>query len=367
MRTPLCDILGMEYPIFAFSHCRDVAAAVTNAGGFGVYGALGSTPEHLDEQLRWIDEQVRGRPYGVDIVLPARSLEDDHPAPGALDAMIPDANRAFVAELLDRHGVRLEAAGSDAGRVSSKAAERELVDVVVAHRARMLVNALGPMPADIVERCHDAGVRVGALVGTERHAEKQVANGVDVIVAQGTEAAGHTGEISTMVLVPQVVDAVAPTPVLAAGGIASGRQIAAALALGAQGVWTGSLWLTVVESDTGPALKDKILAASSSDTVRTRSVTGKPNRFLRSAWTEAWDQAGAPAPLPWPLQMMLTTGAISRIMQLDEPALVTTSVGQGVGLVHVPRTARAVVIGLVEEFVDAAATVAALLGGAAPA
>jgi NAD(P)H-dependent flavin oxidoreductase YrpB (nitropropane dioxygenase family) len=361
MRTQLCDALGMEFPIFAFSHCRDVVAAVTNAGGIGVFGALGSTPSQLDEELRWIDDQVKGRPYGVDIVLPARSLEDDHPDTAELAAMIPPGHRAFVAELLADHGVRLAADAPGGGRVSSKAAELELVDVVLDHRSRLLVNALGPMPADVVDRCHDAGLLVGALVGTARHAEKQVANGVDVIVAQGTEAAGHTGEISTMVLVPQVVDAVAPTPVLAAGGIACGRQVAAALALGADGVWTGSLWLTVQEADTPPALKEKILAATSLQTVRTRSVTGKPNRFLRSAWTDAWERPDAPAPLPWPLQMMLTTGAISRIMQVQNAELITTSVGQGVGLVNEGRTARHVVLDLVEEFLGSASRVASML------
>ncbi len=349
----------MEYPIFAFSHCRDVVAAVTNAGGFGVFGALGSTPARLEEELRWIDEQVRGKPYGVDIVLPARSLEDDLGSVAGLGAMIPDEHRVFLAALLERHGVALDA--GEPARVSSKAAERNLVDVALGHGARLLVNALGPVPADIVARCHDAGALVGALVGTPRHAVKQVDNGVDIIVAQGTEAAGHTGEISTLVLVPQVVDAVAPAPVLAAGGIVSGRQMAAAMALGAQGVWTGSLWLTVQESDTPPVLKEKMLAASSSDTVRTRSVTGKPNRFLRSAWTDAWDAPGAPPPLAWPLQMMLTTPAIARIMQLQNRELVTTSVGQGVGLIDAPRSARHVVAALVEEFIEAAGRVGSLV------
>jgi len=355
----VCDALGMEYPIFAFSHCRDVVAAVTNAGGFGVFGALGSVPAHLDEQLRWIDEQVRGRPYGVDIVLPARSLEDEHASVDELDAMIPAGHRAFLDALLARHGVHL--APSAPARVTSKASERNLVDVALAHGVRLLVNALGPVPPDVVQRCHDGGALVGALVGTPRHAAKQVGNGVDIIVAQGTEAAGHTGDVSTMVLVPQVVDAVAPVPVLAAGGIVTGRQMAAAMALGAEGVWTGSLWLTVQESDTPPVLKDKILAASSSETVRTRSVTGKPNRFLRSAWTDAWDAPDAPPPLPWPLQMMLTTGAISRIMQVQQRELVTTSVGQGVGLIDAPRSARHVVASLVEEFIEAAGRVGALV------
>src|SRR5213079_3521519 len=156
-------------------------------------------------------------------------------------------------------------------------------------------------------------VRVAALAGKPQHAERSLARGVDLIVAQGTEAGGHTGEISTMVLVPEVVDAVSPTPVLAAGGIGNGRQIAASLALGAQGVWCGSVWLTTEEAETHPIVKEKFLAASSSDTVRSRASTGKPARQLRTAWTEAWDSPDNPDPLPMPLHGMLIADAQRRM------------------------------------------------------
>lgn len=366
MRTALSEVLGAEFPIFAFSHCRDVVAAVTRAGGVGVLGALGRSPEQLDMELRWIEEQVGDLPYAVDIVIPATSLDrdrgDDPDVQAELEAMIPQAHRDFVDEVLGRHG--LDPVSSDHGsvdRVGNSAAERALVDIVLGHRPRLLVNALGPMPKDIVDGAHAAGMLAGGLVGSPVHAQRQLANGVDVIVAQGTEAAGHTGQISTMVLVPQVVDAVAPVPVLAAGGIASGRQIAAAMALGAQGVWTGTIWLTVDEADTDPLLRERLLAATSSDTTQTRSVTGKPNRFLRNAWTDAWLEPDAPQPLPWPLQLKLTSPALARMTQSPRSELAGTSVGQSVGMVRQARPARRVLLDLVDEFVEAAGGVGKLL------
>jgi NAD(P)H-dependent flavin oxidoreductase YrpB (nitropropane dioxygenase family) len=356
MQTPLAKTLRIEFPIFAFTHCRDVAAAVTKAGGFGVLGALGSTPDHLDMELSWIEEQVGDLPYGVDIVIPATSLDRDSDDPkiqARLEETIPRGHRDFVEDFLRQHQVGPPSEEPrPTERVGNSAAERELVDIVLGHRARMLVNALGPMPKEIVDRAHDRGLLVGGLVGSPAHADRQRANGVDVIVAQGSEAAGHTGQISTMVLVPQVVDAVHPAPVLAAGGVASGRQIAAAMALGAQGAWTGTIWLTVDEADTDPQLKARILAATSSDTVQTRSMTGKPNRFLRTAWTDAWAAPNAPQPLPWPLQLKLTSPALARINQAQKSTLVGTSVGQSVGMVNRGRPAKRVMQELVEQYIE---------------
>ena len=366
MLTPLARDLGAEFPIFAFTHCRDVAAAVSRAGGVGVVGALGRSPEQLDMELTWMEEQIGDRPYGVDIVIPATSLDRDSDDPGIqtrLEAMIPQEHRDFVEGFLQDHHIGpLPEPSRATERIGNSAAERELVDVVLGHRARLLVNALGPMPKEIVDRAHAAGVLAGGLVGSPTHAERQRANGVDVIIAQGSEAAGHTGQISTMVLVPQVVDAVHPAPVLAAGGVASGRQIAAALALGAQGVWTGTIWLTVDEADTDPQLKARMLEATSADTVQTRSMTGKPNRFLRTAWTDAWEQAGAPKPLPWPLQLKLTSPALARITHAHASTLVGTSVGQSVGMVHAGRPARRVVQQLVEEYLEAVEVFSQQLG-----
>ncbi|WP_269203689.1 nitronate monooxygenase, partial [Mycobacterium colombiense] len=224
--------------------------------------------------------------------------------------LLPDEHRAFVDDLLARYGVTASAEERRASlgglNISPKTYE-PLLDVAFSHNIRLIASALGPPPADLVERAHDRDVLVAALAGTTRHAQRHAAAGVDLIVAQGTEAGGHTGEVATMVLVPEVVDAVAPVPVLAAGGIARGRQIAAALALGAEGVWCGSVWLTTEEAETVPVVKEKFLAASSSDTVRSRSMTGKPARMLRTAWTDEWDRPENPDPLGMPLQTALIT------------------------------------------------------------
>ncbi|MEU5865043.1 MULTISPECIES: nitronate monooxygenase family protein [unclassified Nonomuraea] len=358
MRTRVTDMFGIELPIFAFSHCRDVVAAVSRAGGMGVLGALYFTPEELEMELKWIDDHVDGKPYGVDVVMPA-SYEGADFAPeelvGRLQAMIPEGHRAFVENLLGKHGVPALSSDADPGRVLlgwTDATARPQVEVALRHPIALLANALGPPPADVVDLAHRHGVKVAALASTPRHALKQVEVGVDVVVAQGTEAGGHTGEISTMVLIPQVVDAV-DVPVLAAGGIGNGRQMAAGLALGAEGVWTGSLWLTVEEADTPEMAKRRILEATSRDTVRSRSWTGKPARLLRNEWTEAWESQESPGTLPMPLQFMLVSDALRRIGRSDASELATFPAGQVIGLTNQVRSTKDVVFGLVEEYADA--------------
>ncbi|MEO3871202.1 nitronate monooxygenase family protein [Nonomuraea sp. B12E4] len=358
MRTRVTDMFGIELPIFAFSHCRDVVAAVSRAGGMGVLGALYFTPEELEMELKWIDDHVDGRPYGVDVVMPA-SYEGADFAPeellGRLQSMIPDGHRAFVEDLLARHGVPAPAADAEPGRVLlgwTDATARPQVEVALRHPIALLANALGPPPADLVRLAHERGVKVAALASTPRHALKQVEVGVDVVVAQGMEAGGHTGEISTMVLIPQVVDAV-DVPVLAAGGIGNGRQMAAGMALGAEGVWTGSLWLTVEEADTPETARRRILEATSRDTVRSRSWTGKPARLLRNAWTEAWEAEESPGTLPMPLQFMLVSDALRRIGRSESSDLATFPAGQIIGITNQVRSTKDVVFGLVEEFGEA--------------
>ncbi|HEX5366265.1 MAG TPA: nitronate monooxygenase family protein [Acidimicrobiales bacterium] len=368
MRTDICDTFGIEYPIFAFSHCRDVVAEVSRAGGMGVLGAVGLSPRRLEIALDWIDEHVDGHPYGVDVIMPARSADtgerDLRKQRVDLTSMIPDGHVRFVEEVLDRHGVPpLPDEPRGPGQVLGTGASTfPLLDVALAHPTALVVNALGPPPPEVLESAHAQGVKVGALAGSVQQAVRHRNAGVDLVVAQGTEAGGHTGDVATMVLVPEVVDAVGPLPVLAAGGIGTGRQIAAALALGASGVWTGSLWLTVAESDTSPMVVDKLLAASSRDTVRSRSITGKPVRQLRTAWTEAWDAPDAPQPLTWPLQTMLTGPALARIERARCTELAGTPVGQIVGRMTSVRTARQVMFDLVDEFVDAARRVGDLAG-----
>ncbi|MGH8972293.1 MAG: nitronate monooxygenase, partial [Acidimicrobiia bacterium] len=317
MRTALCDLLGIEFPVLAFSHCRDVVAAVSRAGGFGVLGATTHTPDQLEVELRWIDEAVDGKPYGVDVLVPEKLAGGDGGALGritgaALAELIPEEHRRFLDRLLAEFGIDPAPAGGDEPGASDALAVAlsvpgalRLIEVSLEHPVRLVANALGAPPPELIEAAHARGIPVAALAGKREHAERHVAAGVDIVVAQGYEAGGHTGEIATMVLVPEIVDAVAPLPVLAAGGIASGRQMAAAMALGAQGVWTGSVWLTTREAETHPVVMEKFLAAGSSDTVRSRSLTGKPARQLRSAWTEAWERPDSPGPLPMPLQPLL--------------------------------------------------------------
>ncbi|MHB8669271.1 MAG: nitronate monooxygenase [Acidimicrobiales bacterium] len=374
MHTRVCDLFDIELPIFAFSHCRDVVAAVSRAGGMGVLGALAFSPEQLEIELSWIDSHVDGRPYGVDVVMPAAyagagQLDPDHLAE-QLDQMIPQGHRQFVEEVLAEHGV--PPLGSDDDKPVgllgwTHEGARPQVDVALSHPIALLVNALGPPPRDIVDLAHDHRVKVAALVGSVQQAQRQVNQGVDIIVAQGHEAGGHTGEVATMVLVPEVVDAVTPVPVLAAGGIGDGRQIAAALALGAEGVWTGSIWLTVSESDMAPMVVEKLLAASSRDTVRSRCLSGKPARQLRTAWTDAWDGPASPGALGMPLQYMLTAEAQRRIAKYQARELVGMPVGQIVGRMDRVRPTRDVVFDLVEGFVEATERLNGLLADEAPA
>ncbi len=363
MNTRVSGQLGVEYPILAFSHCRDVVAAVTNAGGFGVLGAVVHSPDRLEIDLSWIEAETKGRPFGVDLLLPARyeGAERGGLEREAVRQLLPPEQQQFVDDILSRYGIpALPDAGGDSPldlmRVSPKGYE-PLLEVAFAHRIRLIASALGAPPPALIDRAHAAGVTVAALAGNVAHAERHKAAGVDFIVAQGTEAGGHTGEIATMVLVPDVVDAVSPTPVVAAGGIATGRQMAAAMALGAEGVWCGSVWLTTEEAETHPVVKQKFLRAGASDTVRSRSLTGKPARMLRSAWTDEWDRHDAPDPLSMPLQGALIADAQRRIARsaASTPGaeqLANYFVGQVVGRLDRVRPARQVVLDMVTEYAD---------------
>lgn len=361
MRTQLAEDLGLEFPIFAFTHCRDVAAAVSNAGGLGVLGVAGHSLKHLAMELEWIEKAVDGKPFGVDLLLPSEFAGSDRGGFDAseLDARIPAGHREFLDRLLEQHGV--PPLPEDARFASELAVgyekQRDVIELVFQHPIKLIASALGPPPPWMIELGREHGVKVAALAGTVEHARRHVEAGVDIVVAQGYEAGGHTGTVSTMVLVPEVVDAVSPVPVLAAGGIGNGRQVAASLALGAQGVWCGSLWLTTEEAETHPVVKEKFLAAGSGDTVRSRSLTGKPARQLRSAWTEAWEDPHNPDPLPMPLQTRLVSEAQARINRTSHnnegaAQLANYFVGQIVGSMNQVKSVRSVIEELVGEYVD---------------
>ncbi len=376
MKNDLCKRLGIEFPIFAFSHCRDVVAAVSRAGGLGVLGAVAFSPEELELELRWIDEHVGGKPYGVDTVIPAAYVgksEGDFKKED-LEKLIPDLHKRWIEDLLKKYGVPELPQGIDETESLlgwSISGGRAHVEVALRHPIKLIANALGPPPEDVIQTAHERGLVVAALCGTVKQALRQKEAGVDIIIASGYEAGGHTGEIGSMVLLPQVVDAVAPTPVLAAGGIGSGRQMAAAMVLGAQGVWTGSIWLTTQESDCVPALIDKMLAATSKDTVRSKCISGKPARQLKTTYTEAWDGPESPGTLPMPLQWMATSSAQQRIYryaQSKKPGsaeLLGTPVGQVVGQMNEVRSVKQVVQGMVTEYIDAVERVGNDLGQAA--
>ncbi|WP_225825373.1 nitronate monooxygenase [Streptomyces naphthomycinicus] len=361
MQTELSRKLGIEHAVFGFTPFPAVAAAISRAGGFGVLGAVRYTaPDDLKRDLDWLDAHAEGRPYGLDVVMPAKKAEGpEHRTltEADVEAMIPEAHRRFVRDTLARHGVPELAEGEASGwRITGwmEQVARSQLDVAFDYPIRLLANALGSPPADVVARAHDRDVQVAALAGSARHARKHQQAGIDIVVAQGYEAGGHTGEIATMVLTPEVVEAVDPLPVLAAGGIGSGPQVAAALSLGAQGVWLGSLWLTTTEADLhSPALTRKLLAAGSGDTVRSRALTGKPARQLRTEWTDAWDDAAGPGTLPMPLQGLLVAEAVSRIQKYEVEPLLGTPVGQIVGRMTGERSVQAVFDDLTRGFEQA--------------
>jgi NAD(P)H-dependent flavin oxidoreductase YrpB (nitropropane dioxygenase family) len=325
MRTAFTDLVGVKQPLVGFNRSPAVVAEVSKAGALGVIAATAYRPEELDAQLTWIEERIGGRPYGVDLLIPAKLAKGDpNDLIASLRAQIPEEHLRFVEQLMVKYGIPprvgsapeggeyVPAVNTDPGIVS------ELLDVAFSHRISLIASALGTPPPYLVERGKKAGVTVAALVGKRTHAERQLAAGVDLLIAQGTEAGGHTGTIATMILTPEIVDVAGDVPVLAAGGIASGRQMAAALALGAAGAWCGSVWLSSQEDIAPAAIKQKFLAATSSDTLRSATRTGKPARQLRSAWHAEWEQPGAPAPLPMPLQALLVKPAWDRIDEAAE-------------------------------------------------
>jgi len=366
MKSPICDMLGIEFPLLAFSHCRDVVAAVSRAGGFGVLGATSHSPESIEQELKWIDDHIDGKPYGLDVLIPENisTAGEKDVTWKSLEARISNEHRAFTRNLLKKYGIELTTTNVADNQPQPFDAQRalEVLEASFRHPIRLIANALGVPPKAMIEMGKKHGVPVAALVGAKEHALRQVAAGVDILVVQGTEAGGHCGEVSTMVLVPEVIKAIKPirnVPVLAAGGIMTGRQMAACMAMGAAGVWTGSVWLATVESETTEIFREKMIAASSRDAIRSKGRTGKPARQLRSVWTDAWDRPDSPGALPMPLQSIISRDAFNSIDRAAASGnaqardLVSYFVGQGVGLIDSVKSAGAVVQEFKEDFIEA--------------
>jgi NAD(P)H-dependent flavin oxidoreductase YrpB (nitropropane dioxygenase family) len=380
MNSVVCDMFGIEFPLLAFSHCRDVVVEVSKAGGMGVLGAVDiSSPEQLELELKWIDEHIGGKPYGVDFIVPSKfEGKSSQASPASAAASIPVKYKEFARQILSRYGIdtsdltdeRFER-GSKIGRNIRDSVAQDMLGVAFSHPIKLIANALGPPPQYMLEHSRRAGVPVAALVGAPEHAVKQAEVGVDVIIAAGTESGGHCGEIGTMVLVPEVLEALreinSKTPVLAAGGIVTGRQMAACMAMGAAGAWTGSVWLTTPEAETSPVVKEKMLAADSRGTIRSKSRTGKYCRQLRSDWTDAWEAEDAPVPLPMPLQSIISDTCMKKVLKLanggHEGAVQLASyfVGQGVGMMKTSQSTRSVVEDFMRDYLDAVERLSATL------
>lgn len=378
MDSRICEMLGIEFPLVAFSHCRDVVVEVSKAGGFGVFGAATISAEQLEIELSWIDDHIDGKPYGVDLILPnTYTGKGEEKSSQDLLAMLPEGHKNFVNEILESHGVPADDV-NDAARLESMEFASNLsiegaqghLDVCFSHPIKLIANALGVPPKPMLAMGKQHGVAVAALVGAKSHAINQVQAGVDILVVAGGEAGGHCGAVSTMVLVPEIHEAIqehGDTPILAAGGVVTGRQMAACMAMGASGAWTGSVWLTTAEAETIPTVKEKMLAAKSRNTVRSRSRTGKPTRQLQSAWTDAWQAEAAPEPLPMPLQGLISKPAMAKIDKLAESGhpgakeLATYYVGQAVGLMNTEQSARSVVYDFMQDYVEAVERLSATL------
>ena len=369
MNSKICELLDIEFPLVAFTHCRDVVVAVSKAGGCGVLGAVGMSPEQLEKELKWIDEHIDGKPYGVDVLIPNKMVDQSEKFDAEkLKDMIPQEYADFRADVLENHDIEaselrtIDTAGSSFAQNTKADGAKALLDVAFSHPIKLIANALGVPPDWMLEMGKENDVKVAALLGTAQHAINQVKAGVDILVVSGTEAGGHCGSVSTMVLIPEVHKAIQPygdVPILAAGGIVTGQQMAAAMAMGASGAWCGSVWLTTVESEVPPVIKEKMVEANSSQTVRSRSRTGKHSRQLVSPWTEAWESEQAPEPLPMPLQPMVAEPALQKVAKLAEGGhegardLSTYWVGQGVGLMNASISASDVVQEFKEDFIGA--------------
>tara|TARA_B100000214_G_scaffold375330_1_gene361200 strand:- start:5376 stop:6512 length:1137 start_codon:yes stop_codon:yes gene_type:complete len=369
MNSKICELLDIEFPLVAFTHCRDVVVAVSKAGGCGVLGAVGMSPEQLEKELKWIDDHIDGKPYGVDVLIPNKMVDQSEKFDAEkLKGMIPQEYADFRADVLEKHDIEanelrtIDTAGSSFAANTKADGAKALLDVAFNHPIKLIANALGVPPDWMLQMGKDNDVKVAALLGTAQHAINQVKAGVDILVVSGTEAGGHCGSVSTMVLIPEVYQAIQPygdVPILAAGGIVTGKQMAGAMAMGASGAWCGSVWLTTVESEVPEIIKEKMVAANSSQTVRSRSRTGKHSRQLVSPWTEAWESEGAPEPLPMPLQPMVAEPALQKVAKLAEGGhdgakdLATYWVGQGVGLMNQSISASDVVQEFKEDFAEA--------------
>jgi NAD(P)H-dependent flavin oxidoreductase YrpB (nitropropane dioxygenase family) len=328
LTNALCRRLGIRFPIFGLAHRVEVAAAISRAGGLGVYAAARDGPHEIEHKLALLRRLCPDHPVGVDLLLPTGLPEHDDRE--AVAAAVPEAHRRFVQGLFEQYQVPPATRGNFFSQyVRSQSLFEEQVEAVTASDVDVFAVGVGT-PPKVLRRARDAGQKTIALVGSMRHAQKAMEAGAEILVAQGYDAGGHTGPIGTFTLVPQIVAAAGETPVIAAGGIGTGAQVAAAFALGAQGAWLGTLWLGTREHELPAALAAKLIAARSEDTVITRAHSGKPCRVLRTAFSDAWARPGAPQPLDMPYQQALTGELLAAVEEHEIEPLMYEAAGQSV-------------------------------------
>ena len=363
LHTRLCDEYGCEVPVVAFAHTKDVIAAVTNAGGIGVLGASSLTEDELRSAIHWIRDKVGDKPFGIDLLVPASFVEGNLED---LEAMIPAGHREFVANLIRDNTIPPPTGDEprpNAGDRLNRA--RRSLDILFEEEVPIFASGLGS-PAFILDRAHEAGMKIWGLVGLPRQAQRQIDAGVDVVIAQGYDSGGHSGTVGTFTLVPEVVRMAegTNTMVVAAGGINNGRQLAAALTMGAVGIWTGTIWLATHESETDMFLKQRLIEARAEDPYQSRAMSGKPIRQLPSRYGDAWKQPGAPEPLQMPLQGMLVADILDGIQDNKVEEWMTTPAGQSVVGINAVRPAADVVYSLAEEAIERFETIGAVTADA---
>lgn len=343
MQTDICKKLGCTVPIFAFSHSAEVVLEVSKAGGFGCFGALTHSPEELEEELAWIDERIGNRPYGVDIIIPKKYDESAEQTSGPLRDAIPDDVRLFVDRALDEAGIaglptkveeELYKRFAQRERNYTPQGANKLIDVTLRHdKVKLIVSALGAPPKEAVDEFHRRGILVGGMCGNVSHARHHLDAGADLLIAQGSEAGGHTGVITTLVLLPMVMDMAGSIPVLAAGGISRGEQVAGALVMGAQGVWCGTIWLGAKESELSRLERSVLFKARPEDAVVSRWMSGKPLRMIQSKSSRMWEAEGSPEPLQPPFQGILYHRARARIESASREDFCSFPAGQVAGTI----------------------------------
>ena len=354
LRTELCDLLGIEYPVILAGMgpvaggltgpvaTAPLVAAVSNAGGLGVIGGAGFSAERLREEIRKV-RSMTDKPFGVDLLLPSNYMGGAAGGEMPRDPreLIPAATREALKKIVEDLGVPWQEMprepAAEPRRPRNGGMSDEQMEVVIEEKVPVFASGLGS-PAPWLDRLKANGTKVLALVGNVKNAKRVAAAGVDIVVAQGTEAGGHTGRVATMALVPQVVDAVAPTPVVAAGGIADGRGIVAALALGAIGVWCGTAFLVSEEANQPDLQKQRILAATDEDTRVTRLYSGKTMRNITNPLIEAWEAAGIQA-LPMGLQGLLIQDLVYSCRKAGREDLLMNAAGQISGMLNRIRPA----------------------------